>query len=807
MIMFHAKCDFLWMMIAVCGIANAATIQNFNATPGQTPYTLSQYQNAPAAAIVNNTLRMVNAGNQRNVIAFNQTDPGLYSRITAEWDLNIVPGADGLGFALLNTAQYGTTGAGPVIEEEPSLAKTFAIGFDIYCPDDYQKKGSHEISLHWDGVERANKWSSFDYRTGTFNHVKVVIDFVTGGAEVTIAVGGQTIYDRSFLAGLEPYDCRAAFGARTGGLMTTLYLDNVNVQYEDLTEPAEPPTSVRTFDRKLMNGHYRDVSQVFSFAPDDNTVYERVVMTLTVEEPSGGWDGWDRMMGIYIWDEAQQNRYEIARFMTPYSKAGKWYFDVTDYQNLLRGNRKMAMWLDSWIYDPADAGYWITTDFDFYEGQPEYRVIGVQKLWSGTPTYGAGSDPQMTAFFADKQVNIPTGTSKAKLRLMVTGHGQSPNTASGAEFIARGRTVTVNNASYYNMLWKDDCYLNPCRPQSGTWKYSRAGWAPGDKVSPWELDITGDIAAGQTAAIDYQADEYINSTPNWDNVSRHWVEAQIIFYESWTRAPVAHWQFNDAGDTTADDASGNGHDGTLVNMNLLDSWTLGKQCTGLAFDGVDDNVEIAGFKGITGGQSRTCAAWIKTDTTGAIMSWGNSTPTGGDYWYLLVNYAASGNPGALHVSVMGGNVIGTTDLRDGQWHHIAVVMGADATPDASELLLYVDGLPEAFSYVGGHGINTMADTDVYIGSRLGGTSNRFTGTMDEVRIYNRPLSQAEIQEMYQQYALVSDIEPDGDVDLDDFAAFSGYWQNSENCEGDLTCDCVVDIDDLMMLIGEWLNQI
>ncbi len=803
MIRFYSKNCFLWAIIAVCSIANAATIQNFDSAPGQTPYTLSQYQNAPGPALVNNTLLMVNTGGQRNVIAFDQTDSGLYNRITAEWDLNLVPGADGLGFALLNTAQHGTTGAGPIIEEEPSLAGAFAVGFDIYCPDDdnYQKKGSHEISLHWDGVERANKWSPFDYRTGTFNRVRVIVNFVAGGAEITVNVGSQTIYDKYFLAGLTPYDCRAAFGARTGGLMTTLYIDNVNVQYEEPTSPAEPPVSVRTYDRRLMNGHYRDVSQIFSFPSDDNTTYERVVMTLTVEEPSGGWDGWDRMMGIYIWDEAQQNRYEIARFMTPYSKAGKWYFDVTDYQNLLRGNHKMDMWLDSWIYDPADAGYWITTDFDFYEGQPEYRVVGVQKLWSGTPTYGAGDDPQMTGFFADRQINIPAGTAKAKLRFMVTGHGQGPNTDAGAEFIARGRTVTVNNASYYNMLWKDDCYLNPCRPQSGTWKYSRAGWAPGDKVTPWEIDITGDIVAGQTSAIDYQADEYINSTPDWGNVSRQWVEAQIIFYEPWTREPVAHWQFNDGGDTTADDASGNAHDGTLTNMDIS-SWTLGKQCTGLAFDGIDDYVEVPGFKGITGGNSRTCTAWIKTSTTsGEILTWGQEY--NGGRWIIRVNEG-----GQLRAEVQGGNIIGSTLINDGIWHHIAVVLENDNSPAIEEAKLYVDGQLEIISASVTEPINTGFAENVLIGTYFAASNPRwFSGLIDEVRIYGRAVNAGEIQDMYQQYALISDVEPDGDVDLNDFTAFANNWENSTGCEGDLTCDCIVDMDDLMFFIDEWLNQI
>jgi hypothetical protein len=200
--------------------------------------------------------------------------------------------------------------------------------------------------------------------------------------------------------------------------------------------------------------------------------------------------------------------------------------------------------------------------------------------------------------------------------------------------------------------------------------------------------------------------------------------------------------------TTAADSSMYSRPGTLNNGPV---WSAG-HTTGsgaLSFDGTDDSVVITGYKGITGTSSRTCSAWIKTATTGAVMSWGRSVPTGGDYWYCLVNYSASGNPGALHVSVMGGNVVGTTDLRDGQWHHIAVVFDSDSDPDTSDLTLYVDGLAESVSYLGLRAINTVAETDVYLGSRLGGASYLFSGLMDDVRIYSRALTVSEIAAMMQ----------------------------------------------------------
>ncbi len=222
----------------------------------------------------------------------------------------------------------------------------------------------------------------------------------------------------------------------------------------------------------------------------------------------------------------------------------------------------------------------------------------------------------------------------------------------------------------------------------------------------------------------------------------HWLESSLT-----SPHIVAHWPLNS---NPTDVSSPYGNDGVVYGNP---SWVPGKYGSAIALDGVDDYVQVPGYKGITGTASRTCTAWIKTSvkdsTHGAILSWGKSVPAGGDYWYMLVNYTTLGTPGALHLSVSGGNVVGTTDLRDGQWHHVAVVLNDDGSPDTSEILLYVDGQPEALSYMTSRSINTVSESDVYIGSRFGGTSNLFTGLIDDVRIYDTPLTQAEISEAMQ----------------------------------------------------------
>ena len=261
---------------------------------------------------------------------------------------------------------------------------------------------------------------------------------------------------------------------------------------------------------------------------------------------------------------------------------------------------------------------------------------------------------------------------------------------------------------------------------------------------------------------------------------------------------LGYWQFNDNGGSIIIDASGYAHDGQLINMEVA-AWTQGKQCGGLNFDGVDDAIEISGFKGVVGSSGRTCTAWIKTSQiSGEILAWGNFD--NGGKWIIRVNEG-----GQLRAEVQGGNIIGTTLINDDNWHHIAVALENDGSPDISEAQLYVDGQRETISAFVDEPVNTSGDQDVAIGVFMRNQIRYFQGLIDEVRIYNYPLTATEIQDIYQQYVLVSDTEPDGDVDLNDFAVLAGSWQSTDSCDVDLTCDCAVDMIDLIVIMNEWLS--
>ena len=227
------------------------------------------------------------------------------------------------------------------------------------------------------------------------------------------------------------------------------------------------------------------------------------------------------------------------------------------------------------------------------------------------------------------------------------------------------------------------------------------------------------------------------------------------------------------GPTTTEDSSLNSNDGTL---NGSPMWISGHIGTGaLSFDGIDDNVDITGYKGITGTGSRTISAWIKTDYSGTIISWGEDT-TGGR-WVFRTD-----NTGPIRVTFGGGNVIGSTNIFDGQYHHVAAVLDDDGSPIASEIKLYVDGQPESTTY-SDVAINTGNTADVRIGSakHFLPTSTNFNGVIDDVRIYDITLDDIAILDIYN-----NSIQDSGLV---------GYWKLDEGSGADDHVELLQSITD------------
>ena len=219
----------------------------------------------------------------------------------------------------------------------------------------------------------------------------------------------------------------------------------------------------------------------------------------------------------------------------------------------------------------------------------------------------------------------------------------------------------------------------------------------------------------------------------------------LAFIENWLwgvePAPVlvAHWRFDEGAGDTASDSVG-AHDATLVNMGD-DAWIAGAVDGGVAFDGLNDYVQASGYTGLTGPTPRTVCAWVFAEGIGPIISWGSYGP--GERFEVLVQ-----GSGALRLYVSNGYAAGTRSVRNGQWHHIAVVVGQSDpwSPDVSNVKFYIDGQPDPVSDSASQPIDTGTGDDLAMG---GAASLYFKGQIDDVRIYDKALTPAQIAPLLQ----------------------------------------------------------
>jgi chitodextrinase len=199
---------------------------------------------------------------------------------------------------------------------------------------------------------------------------------------------------------------------------------------------------------------------------------------------------------------------------------------------------------------------------------------------------------------------------------------------------------------------------------------------------------------------------------------------------------VTAYGMNEGTGTTLADASGTGHIGTLVNGPL---WVAGQATYGqaLSFDGVNDAVSVANPSTYNFGTADfTMALWAKRNALGGgqrhLFSKCNSTlwQSGCKELYFDANNRLTFG------SFSTGDTISST-IADTNWHHIALTF----TDSTNTLRIYVDG---ALVTTATKALEADAATHVVTLGNLH-SSNPFSGLLDELRVYSRVLTLAEIQ--------------------------------------------------------------
>ena len=207
-----------------------------------------------------------------------------------------------------------------------------------------------------------------------------------------------------------------------------------------------------------------------------------------------------------------------------------------------------------------------------------------------------------------------------------------------------------------------------------------------------------------------------------------------------------------------------------MDQGAAPAWIEGVSGSALYFDGKGAYAESA-FLGIGGTQARSVCFWVNVPKDFnhlegfGIVSWGQHKEYG-DVWQVSANPLAMDGPiGRLRLGLHGGQIIGSTDLRDSQWHHIAVVMYGGSQPNVgTHVILYVDGHQEQVSRRALQEVHTEvkeARHGVWLGRNVTFTSNALTtqnfpygkffrGGIDELSIFDSALSQEQILQLLEQ---------------------------------------------------------
>jgi Concanavalin A-like lectin/glucanases superfamily len=206
---------------------------------------------------------------------------------------------------------------------------------------------------------------------------------------------------------------------------------------------------------------------------------------------------------------------------------------------------------------------------------------------------------------------------------------------------------------------------------------------------------------------------------------------------------VGYWSF-DSGD--ARDDSGNGHDGDVAGCTAVNDLSGRWKAAHYRFDGRHGHIAVPHDDAFNFGNGAfTLACWVKTTAETVTGDLRDDLVTKGDATIRGFSLSLVEN----HLAFIFGwqqGYFGTTPVNDGEWHHLAAMR----TPEG-KVFLYLDGKPEPIGRTGwGRNVDRAGTDDVttqdplLIGKHGCLQVSFFTGELDEVRIYDRALSESEV---------------------------------------------------------------
>jgi regulation of enolase protein 1 (concanavalin A-like superfamily) len=228
---------------------------------------------------------------------------------------------------------------------------------------------------------------------------------------------------------------------------------------------------------------------------------------------------------------------------------------------------------------------------------------------------------------------------------------------------------------------------------------------------------------------------------------------------------IGWYMFEEGSGTKAVDFSGKGNDGTLGGGT---KWVDGVQGLGLqltsgyvAIDGIVDDMKSTNV---------TFSAWVKTTQTGeGELFAGNDSGGGHPFMFGVWNGVPFTNDGS--------DTYFTPLVNDDQWHMLTYVRNGSAG------LIYVDGV-QTGSYTSAWSKDTITLWSIGQEWDPPSASNFLNCTVDDVRVYNKPLTADEVKELMRgDPTLAWKPSPDNKATIDVIKAEGGLtWAAGDNAK-------------------------
>lgn len=235
---------------------------------------------------------------------------------------------------------------------------------------------------------------------------------------------------------------------------------------------------------------------------------------------------------------------------------------------------------------------------------------------------------------------------------------------------------------------------------------------------------------------------------------------------------VGRWMCDEGVGGMVYDTSGNGRNG-ILRGNV--TWTQGRVGKALALGGnYGDYVDLGNWDPSEGTGQLTVAHWLYWSGSGGEWqgTMGKRDSWNADEMMWQVELTTNSDPpGYINFTRENGNPSQGFTLPERQWVHVAV------TFDGNTSTLYRDG-----QVVGTSAFSFGADPSsaLTLGACEADGGNPWKGYIDDVRLYNRALTAAEVFKIVTDEASVysfggADLNKDYQVNLEDFVMFSGQW--------------------------------